>query len=190
MEPTTDPQPEVPAPLLIVMALILMVVAAGGTYLWQHQKVSNLRAQLATTQSDLARVTVRSSSSTPGSVNLLEATAFVNSFYTSYVNAVKSSGNADAVIKNDGDANLAFYKAYYQHGFDPIICAQATPATVKATGVSSSNGVAVISVLETYTVASDDLTITAHVVDQAGLKIDSLTCPGTLGTLSAPPAEN
>ncbi len=189
---------------LVVAVVVLIAGAAYSVYFWQHKKVNslnsnvtslkkqvtNLNNQVSTLQaaSKTSPVSQSPSSSTDtvATVKLSDAVKLVNGLYTDYIKNVGTLAATDTVLQKYGTSNIVFYSKYYQHGFDPIICAQDSPTSVKVTGNTSANGVATVSVQEVF--GSGNLNISVNVVNQGGLKVDSLTCPGSLGNLPAPPA--
>ncbi len=113
-----------------------------------------------------------------------DAVTQVSNFYSQYIHGAKTFQTR--LVSIYGDQNLAFYDAYYQHGFDPITCS-ATPPTSVSVSLVSTGPVATVKALATYPDHST-ASITAKVVLTNELKIDSITCPGSMSGL--PPAKN
>lgn len=116
------------------------------------------------------------------------ATDQVANFYQQYIDQRLTAKFPDyhkTLIEGYGSRNLVFYNQYYRHGFDPIICSNVMPTKVTANLVSTGPVATVKASLEYPD--KTNTTVTARVVlDDEGLQIDSLTCPGAKGNL--PPA--
>lgn len=167
--------------LYILLTLVIAAAAAAGVYYWQHQKVNDLDSKVSNLSSQLAS----QSNATSQNPDLTKSTALVKTFYTAYI-----KNSSPDLIKQYGTSNLVFYSQYYQHGFNPIVCAQSTPDSIQVTTNKSTDGIANLTVTELYTDSPSKGTISVNVVNQGGLKIDSLTCGGTLGNLpdTSPPS--
>ena len=168
----------------MILIVVLIGIAAYGAYYWHHKTVTDLNSKITTLNSELAAANQNSV------VNLTDATQLASTFYNAYLKSVPVSGGTTTTIQKYGTANLLFYSKYYQHGFDPIVCAQSLPTSIQATGKSTGSGIAKVSVEEIYGTSGDNAAVSVNVVNQGGLKIDSVTCPGSLGTLAAPAAGN
>src|SRR6185369_703714 len=88
---------------------------------------------------------------TPGYITADAARDQVNNFYRQYLHPRKDAPEESrkAFVSAYGDKNLAFYRDYYQHGFDPIVCSSAMPTSVTATSVQPGVG-AVVNVEAKY----------------------------------------
>ena len=197
-ETTTAPEAPAPQPvvaehgskkgavktlLVALLALVLAALAAGAVYMWQQNKVDDLNAQLTSAQS--AKTTPSSNATattTSADPDQAKATTLVKDFYAAYNK--EGAVDSQALIKKYGTDNLAFYYKYYNYGFDPIVCAQDT-ITYTASGSKTKDGVATVLLKR----ESGD-TITVRVVDQGGLKVDGVTCPGETGNMEPHPSDN
>lgn len=120
----------------------------------------------------------------PGYITAESATNQVNNFYQQYLNPKKESPeeSRNYYVSQYGDKNLVFYKTYYQHGFDPIICSTVMPATVTVTDAQPGAG-ATVNAKAVYpdgSAANINLTL---VMNNEGFKIDTITCPSDKGNL-------
>ncbi|HEX8182451.1 MAG TPA: hypothetical protein VF575_02505 [Candidatus Saccharimonadales bacterium] len=113
-----------------------------------------------------------------------DAAAHVASFYKQYIDPRTPAANKLKFIDAYGNKNLLFYSQYYLHGFDPITCSQDAPTDV-STSLASTGPVATVNVIPLSPDADGTTeTITARVVlDEEGLSIDSITCPGNKANL-------
>ncbi len=168
---------------IVEVILVIIVVGLIGSvswYVWHGQQAKSTN-QPATQSS--------SSKSQSGLVNLADAASFVKRFYDEYDNKSTSVDNGQInTIKKYGTSNLLFYYNYYQHGFDPIVCAQISPDSNTSNAVKTSNGVADVDLVQKFENGSS--TVHVQVVYRGGLKIDSVACPGAEANLPAPPPTN
>ena len=127
-------------------------------------------------------VTVRGNS--PGYVSADAARAHVESFYQQYIDPKKEDpeGSRAAYVRSYGDRGLVFYSQYYRHGFDPIVCSSAMPTRVTATKIEPGWGARVVARAEYPDGHTADIAVTLA-INIEGFKIDSITCPGSLGDL-------
>lgn len=174
--------------LVTLLVLLLAAATAGAVYMWQQNKVDDLNAQLtnakAASSTKAAAAATTTKSADP---NLAKATTLVKDFYTEYnKNVEDGSADVQTIISKYGNANLAFYNKYYNFGYDPIICGQdALPDTYTVAGSKTADGVATVLVKTSATTSID-----VRVVDQGGLKVDGITCPGDLGKAKPHDAES
>ena len=120
----------------------------------------------------------------PGYVTSESARNQVNNFYLQYLNPKKESPDTfrEMLVANYGDKNLIFYKTYYQHGFDPIVCSATMPTSVVATDVRPGPG-ASVKAKAVYTDGTTSVIDVTLVQNTEGFKIDTITCPGDKGNL-------
>ncbi len=120
----------------------------------------------------------------PGYVTADAARDQVNNFYQQYLNPRKDKieESRNAFVSGYGDKNLVFYKDYYQHGFDPIVCSSVMPTTVAVKSVEAGPG-AVVNAEAKYPDGSTTNIVLTAVLNTEGFRIDSITCPGTKGNL-------
>lgn len=166
--------------LTILLVLLFAILAGGGVYIWQHNKVTDLNTQLSTKHTAVAVAKVQ-----PSDPDLAKATTLVNEFYVAYNQNVESDSASDDLIAKYGTTNLAFYNKYYNYGFNPIVCAQENLTNYTVVGNNTKDGVATVLLKE-----PDLGSITVRVVDQGGLKIDGITCPGDRGKAEPHPSDN
>jgi hypothetical protein len=116
------------------------------------------------------------------------ATEQTQAFFDNYIKSpVRKDIDVVALRKKTveifGTKNLVFYKAYYQHGFDPIVCSNVMPLKTIAK-LTKTGAVATVDVLAEYPDGTN-ATITATLLfgDEYSLLIDTVTCPGNLSNL-------
>ena len=121
----------------------------------------------------------------PGYITAEAATNQVNNFYQQYLNPKKESPEASRnyYVSQYGSKNLVFYKTYYQHGFDPIVCSVTMPISVTATNVQPGAGATVKARATYLDGTTSDIGLTL-VLSSEGFKIDSITCPDGKGNLA------
>ncbi len=167
------------AVLITVLVLLLAAAAAGAVYMWQQSKVDDLNAQLTTAKAASTAMPTDATMTAAASTDpdLTKSAKLVKDFYAEYNDQVDKPGyDADKILSKYGNQNLAFYNKYYNFAFNPITCTQETLENYTVSGSKSTNGVATVVVKD-----SANGTITVRVVDQGGLKVDGITCPGNLG---------
>ncbi len=155
--------------LLTVLVLAAMVVSGLVGYRLAYQKYDPNKTP---------------NQNTPGYITASEARDQVNNFYEQYLNPNKNSveNSRNITVEGFGSKNLVFYREYYQHGFDPIVCSAVMPTSVTATSVRPGPG-AVVHATASYPDGSTaDITLT-EVLNNEGFKIDTITCPGDKGNL-------
>lgn len=111
-----------------------------------------------------------------------EATDQVTDFYRQYINSSTASEFRRVLLNGYGSKNLVFYDAYYQHGFDPIVCSSVMPIKVNVSH-TIPGPVATVDVAVEYPDHSTAALTATVVINNEGLKIDSITCPGARGNL-------
>jgi hypothetical protein len=190
----------------ILIIVIVVAVAGVGWFVWHSKQVADKNLAQANSTSPTFKKSQKKTStvvgtpgqtpsttavskSLPGMVNLADATQFTKDFYDTYFKNVPVNNGQISTVQKYGTSNLEFYYNYYQHGFDPIVCAEATPTSVTAKGISTSNGVASVDITENYG-SGGPVLIHAQVVFRDSLKIDSVSCTGNDGNLPPPPAMN
>ena len=115
-----------------------------------------------------------------------EAKRSVDTFYREYTKPNRVTSN-EKLVELIGTKNLEFYNQYYQHGFDPIICSTEMP-TKTDVSLSSTGPVAHVNVVASYPDKSIQTIKATVVLNDEGMDIDSITCPGDKGNL--PPESN
>lgn len=121
---------------------------------------------------------------TPGYITAESARSHVDNFYQQYLHPKKESPeeSRDVYVSEYGSKNLVFYKAYYQHGFDPIVCSTVMPTSVAVTDIQPGAGANVVAEAEYPNGSTANIGLTL-VINAEGFKIDSITCPGDKGNL-------
>lgn len=112
----------------------------------------------------------------------------VQSFYDNYTEPNRSrisDSYKTLTVKVFGSDNLEFYYKYYLHGFDPIICSNVMPNTITAK-LESTGPVAIVNVTLSYAGNYTETVKATVVLNNDGMVVDSITCPGDRGNL--PPA--
>jgi len=121
---------------------------------------------------------------TPGYITAESARNQVNNFYQQYLQSREGDSDKwrNMLVSNYGDKNLVFYKTYYQHGFDPIVCSATMPTSVTVTDVKPGAGATVKAkaIYADGSTAAIDVTL---VINAEGFRIDTITCPGDKGNL-------
>ncbi len=116
------------------------------------------------------------SGNTIGYVVAEQASSQAENFYKSYMENTDNAEKKDKLVELFGTKELVFYNKYYQHSFDPIVCSDRKPTDVSV--VQASPGTEAIIKLE---VSYDDGTKaqigTSVVINNDGLRINSVTCP-------------
>jgi hypothetical protein len=110
------------------------------------------------------------------------ATQQVANFYQQYMNPNTPLALRLKLIEAFGNKNLLFYSEYYRHGFDPITCSAAMPTKVNASLVSTGP-VAIVNADLEYPDNTKATIVAKVVLDDEGVSIDSITCPGNKGNL-------
>ena len=111
-----------------------------------------------------------------------DATEQVANFYRQYINPRTTPAFQKYLINGYGNNNLRFYTDYYQHGFDPVTCSTTLPIKVTAALVSAGP-VATVNAIAEYTNNTKDNIVARIVLDDQGIKIDSIACSGNKGNL-------
>ena len=155
--------------LLIALAVALLARIIGWPV---YQAVTTEKVAMPVVKSKMAYV--------DGS----EATNQVANFYRQYIKPGTTPAFQKFLIKSYGNGNLLFYTEYYRHGFDPIVCSTKMPAKVTTT-LDSTGPVATVNAIAQYPDNSKENIVARVVLDDRGLNIDSIACPGVQGNLPA-----
>jgi hypothetical protein len=160
--------------VLSVLALLVIVFSIVG---WPVYRALNTE-----------KITYNLPNHTIPYVDSAAATDQVHNFYQYYSNPKITpvfptfAAYQKQMVQAYGSKNLVFYHEYYQHGFDPITCSTVLPASIDAS-IASTGPVANVNVYATYPDGSK-ATITATVVlNNEGMQVDTITCPGDKGHL-------
>ena len=112
-----------------------------------------------------------------------EALRHVESFYHSYtLSNPKLAESKKKTVEIFGSKNLEFYYAYYQHGFDPITCSVLMPNKITSR-LDRTGPIALIKSIEEYADGSKQEIQNTVVLNNDGMEIDSVSCPGNKGNL-------
>lgn len=151
------------------VALILIVCSGFVGYHFAYQKYNPSKIP---------------TQNTPGYITAAAARDQVNNFYQQYLHprTDKPEESRKALVSGYGDQNLVFYREYYQHGFDPIVCSSVMPTSVTATSVKPGWG-AEVTAQAKYPNGSTASIVLTEVINIEGFKIDSIMCPGAMGNL-------
>jgi len=122
------------------------------------------------------------SGNTAGYVLAEQAKGQVNNFYRQYIERYSEPQRLSTYIRVYGSNNLVFYNTYYQHGFDPITCSSLRPVGVTVTRAAPGTVATVYADL-TYSDHSTSTIKATVLINNDGIKIDSITCPGSKGNL-------
>jgi Tfp pilus assembly protein PilE len=166
----------------ILTVVVISLVGGLGYYLYHQNQTKN--------KTNNAQSSTATSTSTEQNLTEDSASQTVTDFYDKYtkLDPPGSPETEEAFLKQHGTANLLTYFQTYKHGFDPIICAQSSPTSITIASRTVTGQTATVLVNEVF--GSDSVDgITVKVVNQSGLKIDLVTCPGSLGNLP-PVGEN
>ena len=167
-------RPRVALLVILAIALLIFILIAGWA---AYRAEPNEKVSMPQTKSKFAYVDGNN------------AATQVENFYKQYTNLgniQRIPGYRQGLITSFGSENLVFYSKYYQHGFDPINCSDVMPTTV-TTSLISTGPVANINAFAVYP-DKTKATIKARVVlNENGLKIDSIACPDDKGNLLPTP---
>lgn len=151
---------------VLAFIVVLGLIGFGGYYVGAHK--NNTAAS--------------SSQNRPGYVAAQEAREQVDNFYAQYIQTSGRPESQRKILASYGSRNLEFYNDYYQHGFNPITCSPATP--VKVTVLQATAGpTAKVTVRVEQPDGQDQTLVATVVVNDQGLKIDSIACSGDRGNL-------
>jgi len=167
---TTKPKQKVIVrTIAIIVALIAIVVSGFVGYRIAYQKYNPNKSP---------------TQNTPGYITADAARDQVDNFYQQYLHPRKETPEASrrVYVSGYGSKNLMFYRNYYQHGFDPIVCSSVMPTSVTATSVKPGMGAEVTALAKYPDGSTADIVLT-EVINIEGFKIDTITCPGDKGNL-------
>jgi len=111
-----------------------------------------------------------------------QAAAQVNNFYQQYIKDYNKPEFYNQLLRGYGSDNLIFYNSYYQHGFNPITCSTLAPTRVTVASATPGTVATVLANL-TYSDSSTSTLKSTVVINNDGIKIDSILCPGDKGNL-------
>lgn len=121
---------------------------------------------------------------TPGYITVESARDQVNNFYQQYLHPGDNEPEKrrNILVSNYGDKNLVFYKTYYRHGFDPIVCSAIMPTSVTVADIQPGASATVTAKVVYPDGATENIDLTL-VLNAEGFRIDTITCPGDKGNL-------
>jgi hypothetical protein len=111
-----------------------------------------------------------------------QAAAQVNNFYQQYIKDYNKPEFYNQLLRGYGSDNLIFYNLYYQHGFNPITCSSLAPTTITVVRATPGTVATVLANL-TYSDSSTSTLKSTVVINNDGLKIDSVSCSGNKANL-------
>lgn len=159
-------------PAITVLALLVVIASGSAGYQFAYQQYNSNKIP---------------TQNTPGYITVDAARNQVNNFYQQYLHPKKYTPEKSRKIYVSlyGDKNLMFYREYYRHGFDPIVCSSVMPTSVTATSVQPGAS-AVVNAEAKYPDGSTANIVATLVLNNEGFRIDSITCPGAKGNLPPP----
>jgi hypothetical protein len=153
--------------IAVALCAAVVVLMSVGAY-WWHTSSSRRGSRFPT--------------STLPHVDGAAAVEHVSSFYGQYLSAAGDARLQMIAVKGFGDANLAFYAEYYQHGFDPLTCSASIPKSVRASLVKSGTSTAV-SVTPEFD-GHEGKAFTVTVILDDSMHVDSVDCGQGLSHLA------
>ncbi|HEV2412821.1 MAG TPA: hypothetical protein VGS28_03375 [Candidatus Saccharimonadales bacterium] len=173
--------------LLVIVSLIVIAAAAGATYYWQHKKVNNLSNQATTLQGQVNNLNKQVSSlkgklptSSSPSQSTNSANGLVKDSYDTVLTYEQQHPGVSQAEINTIKSNMTtglynwLTASIKSPGADPILCAQAVPASVSVSDGSTSGGNLTVLVTESFGTSTSTVTTT---VNLSSNKLASITCP-------------
>ncbi len=154
---------------ITLIAVLVVLVSATGFYVYKQSRKND------------------DTSAVQGSVQIPDLSnenkengkqiAFVEKFYKKYINEPTHSAKSETeLVKEYGTKNLlAYYESKIYSGYSPIICAQMVPSHFSVGSLEPEGETVVLSVNMMFGNEKSP-TMTVKVIDDNGLKIDSITC--------------
>jgi hypothetical protein len=167
----------------LILVIVGIIGFTGWFVLHSRQDADKTFAGNTTSAPTLAKTKAATKSTNAMALNEASASQFALNFYKKYAPLLDDSEKR-ALITQDGTANLLDYFTTYQHGFDSIVCAQERPEHITVSKATINDSIVTVWIDESF---SDVGLIQVKVIDSGGLKIDLVTCPGSLGNL--PPGD-
>lgn len=153
---------------LILIIGSVSIILAGQTWLWFKRD-------------SMTRTVIKIPNHIIPYVDGEEATQHVQSFYEQYIKTADQN-RRKLLVSMSGSKNLVFYNDYYKHGFDPITCSSVSVKIITASLISTGP-VAHIAAKIDYVDGSASEIKASVVLNDDGLKLDSITCPGDKANL-------
>ncbi len=153
---------------IVLLTVLIVLILATGFYVYKQSQKNDDSSAL---QGSVQIPDIKSENKDNG-----KQVAFVEKFYKKYINLDDPSDAAQtAIIKEFGTKNLlAYYESKANSGSDPILCAQMVPNTVTVRSLEAEGETVVLSV--SMFEKEINPAVTVKVIDENGLKIDSITC--------------
>lgn len=153
---------------IVLIAVIVLLVVATGFYAYKQSQKNDDTSEL---QGSVQIPDLRDEKKENG-----KQIAFVEKFYKKYINARGQSTEPQTkIVKEYGTKNLlAYYESKIHSGSNPIICAQMVPNHFSVTSLEPEGETVVLSVNMVF--GNETPAVKVKVVDDNGLKIDSITC--------------
>jgi hypothetical protein len=120
-----------------------------------------------------------------GYVNAQPAKEQVYNFYRQYIEDNNKPELRPFLLRGYGSNNLVFYSTYYRHGFNPITCSSLAPTAVTVTRATPGTVATAYVELE-YSDQSTSTIKATVLINNEGIRVDSITCPGDKGNLPPP----
>lgn len=173
--------------LIAIIILATTLISVLGFVFWQNfiqPKASSVQNNITTPKTD----------STSSTTNNITATTLVSNFYSEYMSVVNDKSITDsnaviakklAIVTKYGTSNL-ITKYNTNTGIDNAICLQQYSGNQIVTGYKDNGSSTLVTIQEDMSLYNNDgstkairdpLNIPVNVIDQNGLKIDSITCP-------------
>lgn len=165
----------------VYLVLVLVIVGIAGATGWFVFNANNREESSKDGSSAVASSSSSGKKSSDTELKITESDQFLDTFYGLYRAEVGNDERLN-LVKKYGTENLVNYYTAHQGESDPIVCAQ-DPGPSHRVEFSSSDGPSA-SVLSVYIEFDEPIIIVAKVVDQDGLKIDSLQCPAVWQALA------
>lgn len=167
--------------ILPVILIVVIVAIIGVTGWYVYKSVKNTNSTLSSTVNTQSTIATKSTAkeNTPATAADIVQVAFNNANDYSKskggglgeINQIQNSLSSDLYSKLTNTV-----KSMSIGGYDPVLCDQASPTSLRAVAVlnSSTSKSATVSVNENYGATTQTVTAT---VDLPSLKITSITCP-------------
>jgi hypothetical protein len=168
MSNTSSPEKPKSGPITYILTGLVIAVLCGGSGYYAGRQTHKINEDAL--QNRVGYIVDR------------QAAEHVDSFYRQYIKPTNTVYLQRKFLEGYGSKNLLFYSAYYQHGFDPIVCSAAMPVAITISRARSGPA-GTVEVTAEYPDGSTATLTASVVIGNDGLKVDSVTCPGDKGNL-------
>ena len=171
-----------------IMAVLVVVLLGAVVYFYIQASQKNDSANTT-----LPSTTPAASPSTKDALDSNAVTTTVTAFYEKYLAAFKhtidptysgkdpDAAGMKAAVEQYGTVNFISFYDNFNYQYDPVLCAQIYPTSGPTVNeVKISGDKATVTVTQDFNLPNmppDPKTLTVAVIEQNGLKIDSITCP-------------